>query len=170
MGVTWNGADQLADGDITVEVRTETDGAWSPWNLMPYDADHGPDPGSDEARSARPGTDPVVVGDVDKVQVKAVTSVGKSPTDVKLAVIAPGEAASSAVQEPAIDTAAVDSSEGAGGGAAYGTDRVHRRSRSAWSPTSPGSSRVPNGEPTRASATRGRCTTSRCTPASSTTR
>ena len=130
VGVTWSDTDQLADGDITVEVRTEKDGEWSPWNLMPYDADHGPDPGSDEARGVRPGTDPVVVGDVDKVQVKAVTGVGKSPTDVKLAVIAPGEAASSAVQEPAIDTAGRLVPGGRGRGCGQ-----HRRVESAKPPS-----------------------------------
>jgi hypothetical protein len=119
VGVTWSNTDQLADGDITIEVRTRKDGAWSAWNPMPYDADHAPDPGSQEARNARPGTDAVVVGDVDQVQVKAVTSTGTAPADMKLAVIAPGKAAVSEVQAPAIDTARIEQSEGAPGQPSY---------------------------------------------------
>ena len=41
---------------------------------VPYDPDHGPDPGSAEARHARPGTDAVLVGRVDDVQVRIVRS------------------------------------------------------------------------------------------------
>ena len=111
----------MADGELTVEVRTQADGVWSPWNPMPYDVDHGPDPGSDEGESVRPGTDPVVVGDVDLVQVKAETSAGEAPAGMVLAVVGPGEAASSTLEEPAIDTARIDQSEGVGAGAAYGT-------------------------------------------------
>ena len=72
VGVTWSKDSEVADGDLSIKVRTQKDGRWSAWSDVPYDADHGPDPGSAEADGVRPGTDAVVVGDVDNVQVKAV--------------------------------------------------------------------------------------------------
>ena len=44
-----------------------------------YHADHGPDPGSAEARHARPGTDALLVGDVDEVQVRVASSTERRP-------------------------------------------------------------------------------------------
>ena len=104
VGVTWSPAEEYADGQIEVTVRTRTDNAWSAWSVAPYDAEHGPDPGSDEALHARPGTDPVVVGAVDQVQVRVATEAGV-PEDVRLAVIEPGTPSATEVEQPAIDTA-----------------------------------------------------------------
>ncbi len=106
VGVTWDHRDRVAEDDITVSVRSLQDGAWSQWQELPYDADHGPDPGSDEARHARNGTDPVVVGAVDDVQVKAVTADGRPlPDGMSLAVVDPGATVAARREEPAIDTA-----------------------------------------------------------------
>ncbi|WP_109508177.1 FG-GAP-like repeat-containing protein [Nocardioides speluncae] len=102
VGVTWSPEAKHADGEVTVEVRTRKDGAWSDWSTLPYHAEHAPDPDSPEAAHARPGTDPVVVGDVDDVQVRATAS-GGVPADLKLAVIDPG-ASDQQVEAPAIDT------------------------------------------------------------------
>lgn len=82
VGLTWAPGTQIPDGDLTVKVRTETAGVWSPWMVVPYDADHGPDPGSAEAADQRPGTDAVIVGDVDSVQVTAVSADGTMPADL----------------------------------------------------------------------------------------
>src|SRR5215213_1085515 len=77
VGVTWASGAELDEDEITVSVRTKADGTWSAWQEMAYDIEHGPDPGTSEAaRAARPGTDAVVVGDVDEVQVKAATVTG----------------------------------------------------------------------------------------------
>jgi hypothetical protein len=105
VGVTWKHGEVVDDEEITVSVRSLRDGAWSDWEQIEYHDDHAPDPGSEEARRARPGTDPVVVGDVDEVQVKAETATGDVPADMKLAVVDPGEAADPVVETPAIDTA-----------------------------------------------------------------
>ena len=106
VGVTWDAADRLEDDEITVSVRSLEDGAWSDWQDLPYDADHGPDPGSEEAEHSRNGTDAVVVGDVDDVQVKAVTTDGATlPDDMSLVIVDPGETTAVARQQPAIDTA-----------------------------------------------------------------
>ena len=58
---------------------------------MEYHDDHGPDPGSAEAAHSRPGTEPLLVGDVDEVQVRVATDAA-APSDMKLAVIDPGQA------------------------------------------------------------------------------
>ena len=46
---------------------------------LAYDAEHGPDPGSAEAQHARPGTDALLVGNVDQVQVRARRRRRRSP-------------------------------------------------------------------------------------------
>ena len=51
--------------------RSPTTGDWSGWSTLEYHDDHGPDPDSAEGRHARPGTDPLLIGLVDQVQVRA---------------------------------------------------------------------------------------------------
>jgi hypothetical protein len=135
VGVTWDHADQVPEGDIAISVRSLQDGSWSPWQELPYDADHGPDPGSAEARHARNGTEPVVVGDVDDVQVKAVTAGGEPlPDGMSLAVVDPGATAQVRREEPAIDTAQLASAETAtrAGSPADVTPRPQIYSRAQW--------------------------------------
>lgn len=106
VGVTWDHGVDLGGDDITVAVRTQTHGAWSSWQPMHYDTDHEPDPGSAEAeRAARPGTDAVVVGNVDDVQVKATTTTGTAPAGLALAIVDPGEDVDPRFEAPALDTA-----------------------------------------------------------------
>ena len=105
VGVTWKHGAVVDEEDITVSVRSLSDGAWSEWLAIKYDPEEGPSPDSSEGRDARPGTDPIIVGNVDKVQVKAETSTGEVPADMQLAVIDPGATALPVVEEPAIDTA-----------------------------------------------------------------
>lgn len=110
VGVTWTAAEEIAEDDIEVQVRTRTDGVWSEWTTAEYHDEHGPDAGSTEdLASVRPGTDPIVVGDVDEVQMRAETADGTVPADLELAVIDPG--ADTVVKEQAeIDTAQLPSS------------------------------------------------------------
>ena len=106
VGVTWDATDRLEDDEIAVAVRSLKDGVWTQWQELPYDAGHGPDPGSDEAMHSRNGTDALVVGDVDDVQVKAVTSEGVAlPDQMSLSIVDPGETTAVVRQQPAIDTA-----------------------------------------------------------------
>ncbi|CUR59429.1 N-acetylmuramoyl-L-alanine amidase, family 2 [metagenome] len=107
VGVTWSNQSAVGDGELSIKVRTQKDGTWSSWSDVPYDADHGPDPGSAEAAHVRPGTDAVVVGDVDNVQVKASGADGTTPDDMQLAVIDPGTTPTE-VEAPAIDTSLID--------------------------------------------------------------
>ncbi len=111
VGVTWGHGVVVGDDDIALQVRTRTAGAdgdrWSDWQELEYHDEHAPDPGSREARRARPGTDPLLVGDVDEVQVRS-TSRTAPPEDMKLAVIDPGQG-QERTEAPAIDAAELPS-------------------------------------------------------------
>ncbi len=105
VGVTWKHGVRYASSALVVQVRTESHGTWSGWNVLGHDSEDGPDGGSSEVASAdaRPGTDPLVVGNVDQVQMRAETSDGTTPPDLELAVIDPG-AGTMTTAAPAIDT------------------------------------------------------------------
>ena len=105
VGVTWDAAAAVPDDAITVQVRTEKDGTWSEWSDLTYHEEHGPDPDSEEARNARPGTDGTVVGAVDQVQVRVEMTEGELPADLSLAVVDPGVPVATEQEAPAIDTA-----------------------------------------------------------------
>ena len=107
VGLSWGSGVALPQTAIKVAARTRTDGTWSAWHTIPYDPEHGPDPGSAEARHARPGTDPLLVGKVGSVQVRAV-STRPLPADLKLAVISPGQASHTATEHAALDTSTMD--------------------------------------------------------------
>ena len=111
VGVTWGHGQQLEDDQITVLVRTRTDGTWTKWSAIEYHEEHSPDPDSAEGRKARPGTDPLLVGEVDEVQAKAVTKYGEIPDDVTMSVIEPGASKDTDVEEPAIDTSKLDTAK-----------------------------------------------------------
>jgi hypothetical protein len=111
VGVTWDAGTVVADDAITVQVRTVQDGTWSGWSDLTYHEEHGPDPGSDEAQHARPGTDGTIVGDVDQVQVRVEMTDGELPEDLKLAVVDPGIPVATQLEAPAIDTAELDTPE-----------------------------------------------------------
>lgn len=105
VGVTWQHGVDLSEDAISVEVRTQSGGSWSDWQPVSYHDDHGPDladAGENSSRE-RPGTDAIVVGDVDQVQMRALTADGVAPADLRLAVIDPG-AGRTETEKPAIDT------------------------------------------------------------------
>ncbi|MGA9749635.1 MAG: FG-GAP-like repeat-containing protein [Nocardioides sp.] len=108
IGLTWDGADEVDHDSIALEVRTLDAGTWSEWQEMHYDDDHGPDPAS--AETYRAGTDAVVVGNVDDVQVRATSEGAALPSDMRLAIIDPGATVTSTRREqPDIDTATLES-------------------------------------------------------------
>jgi hypothetical protein len=111
IGVTWAHGYDVPQAALRVVARTRTATGWTRWSDVPYDPEHGPDPGSAEARQARPGTEPVLVGKVADVQVRVVSR-RPLPPDMKLAVIAPGRAPQSKEERPAIDTSTMDGNDG----------------------------------------------------------
>jgi hypothetical protein len=103
VGVTWAPGTDVAEQDIALAVRSLSHGQWSGWTAIPYHDDHGPDPGSAEARAQRPGSDAVYVGEVDDVQVRVLTPTGEPPAGMRLALIDPGRETHPVVAAPAID-------------------------------------------------------------------
>lgn len=93
LGVTW-APGTTAEPQVEVRIRSGT--AWSGWRLLETsnDAD------GDEAANARPGTDPLWVGDSNGVEVRLTAtkaSEGRpAPADVKVALIDPESLATDA--------------------------------------------------------------------------
>jgi hypothetical protein len=88
VGATWTGA--MPPG-LDIAVRTHSGGTWSSWTELTLEsADHGPDPGTAEARTARPASRPLIVGNVDLVQMRATSTTGHLPRALQLAVVDPG--------------------------------------------------------------------------------
>jgi hypothetical protein len=106
VGVTWAHDAPVAQGGIAISLRTRQGATWSSWKKVPYHPDEGPDPSSAEGRNARPGTDPIYVGKVDDVQVRAVTNDGVAPTGMKIALVDPGEEKGT-LEGPGIDTGGI---------------------------------------------------------------
>ena len=104
VGVTWGAGQAVPEEQLDLTARTRTGESWSDWMELAYDDDHGPDPDSAEGRKARPGSDVLLVGNVDEVQVRALSADGTVPADMRMAVIDPGEADRTAVEKPALDT------------------------------------------------------------------
>ena len=105
VGVTWKHGVEYAEDHLAVQVRTEKNGTWSDWMDAAYHDEHGPNGGSteEEVRDERPGTDALIIGDVDRVQMRAETTDGTTPPDLRLAVIDPGTGTMTKAA-PAIDT------------------------------------------------------------------
>ncbi len=108
VGVTWEPGTELEEDDIAFEVRTRTGGEWSTWAELEYHDEHAPDPDSAEAADARPGTEPMMLGEVDEVQVRSTERAGALPADMRMAVIDPGTAETTAEERAALDTATLD--------------------------------------------------------------
>ncbi len=183
VGVTWE------HGTAVPRTRSALPGA-HPHRRAPgragssceYHDDHGPDPGSAEARHARPGTDALLVGDVDEVQVRSTSDRRRAAAGPEARGHRPRHSRArrrssspridtndDGVAEPALPRRA-PSGTARDRAAASGDDGRRSRCRPRRSPRSRRSTPAPSGAPTRACATRARCTTSRCTPASCTTR
>ena len=177
VGVTWAHGEELEEDQISLKVRTRDGDTWSDWEDLEYHDEHGPDAGSAEGRAARPGTEPMFVGDVDDVQVEASTDGAALPDDLSLALVDPGSARSSETEAPAEQPAQTGTSSRSCTTAA-GRWRAPTASpcsprRSARRPRpwpSRRSSPAPSGAPTRASATRAPCATAASPAASCTTR
>lgn len=104
IGVTWEPGTSVEEGQIAVQARTRVNGQWSDWEELHYNAEEGPDLGGPDALNARPGTDPLIVGDVDEVQTRVVTARGVETPDLQMAVVDPGTGTGTALEEPTIST------------------------------------------------------------------
>ena len=104
VGVTWDAGADVDEQGTAISVRTRTDDVWSTWTTVPYEQDEGPDAASSEQERSTPGTEPVYVGGVDDVQVKALTPDGAVPAGMRLALVDPGTETAPVTEEPDIDT------------------------------------------------------------------
>ncbi len=68
------------DATSRILVRVREDDGWSNWTPLPV-SEHAPDPGSLEAQGVRFGTEPLITGEADGVQVRIDTPGGISPVD-----------------------------------------------------------------------------------------
>ena len=100
VGVTWAPGEDVEEEDLALRVRTREGGRWSGWRELEFHDEHAPDPGSPEAAGVRPGSEPLLVGEVDEVQVQALTAPGEAPADLTLAVVTPGESAGTVTEVP----------------------------------------------------------------------
>lgn len=95
VGVTWTGP---ADADLIIKARTSDDegatwSAWDPMEVEPLDPD-----------AAEGGTAPLVVGDVDRVEVTVENVTAEDVRDVEVVTIDPGEGvADRAASDPSLD-------------------------------------------------------------------
>ena len=74
------------DETSRILVRVRQDDGWSNWTPLPV-SDHAPDPGSLEAQGVRFGTEPLITGDADGVQVRIDTPGGVSPVDPQVVLM-----------------------------------------------------------------------------------
>ncbi|HSO04605.1 MAG TPA: hypothetical protein VLQ92_09005, partial [Candidatus Limnocylindrales bacterium] len=66
-------ADAAFPAGTSVQVRVKEESGWSRWTTLHFDPEHGPDPGTPEARGARPGSDPLMTVDAKRAQVRIDT-------------------------------------------------------------------------------------------------
>jgi hypothetical protein len=95
VGITWDADAPLGGADL--RVRLLEDGTWSGWSLLEHEPDHAPDAGSAEAVGTTAGTEPLLIGDVERVQVQ-VTATRSTPRGLTLAIIDPGSSTAARTQ------------------------------------------------------------------------
>jgi len=112
VGLSW---DTPPPEGSMVKVRVREQAGWTPWMEIPFSADHGPDPDTTEGHGARSGTDPMLTGESDAVQVWVQTPDGQAPAntevhlvdtdDVDVQPVAPSQAAAAPGMPPIVTRA-----------------------------------------------------------------
>ena len=97
VGVTWPHGD-LTAGD-RVEIRERANGAWGGWATLEAEDDHGPDPGTAEAKRARGGTEPFITT-ADAVQVRVLGQHRSAGASARLDVVDPRSSAADHASAP----------------------------------------------------------------------
>jgi hypothetical protein len=83
LGVTWKAG---ATADLDVLARTHGKDGWTAWTTL----DITDTPSTGEARHARPGTEPLWVGDSDGYQVRVDVRRGRLPAGLRVDLVDPG--------------------------------------------------------------------------------
>ncbi|HQR80137.1 MAG TPA: N-acetylmuramoyl-L-alanine amidase [Actinomycetota bacterium] len=100
VGLSW---DQAPPPGSVVKVRVREQSGWTSWLQIPFAADHGPDPASAEAQGALAGTDPMLTGTSDAVQVWVQTPDGQAPPNTQVHLVDTDDVD---IQQPALSQAA----------------------------------------------------------------
>jgi hypothetical protein len=88
--LTWTGDDRPSDVTLLIRTRERGGDQWSVWIEL-HDDGHGPDPETPEAHTARHGTDVVIAGESDAIEVRVESPDGDLPDDLRVELIDPGE-------------------------------------------------------------------------------
>ncbi len=83
LGVTWK---SRRTADVAVQVRTHGRTGWTAWTGL----DINDTPSTKEARRARPGTEPLWVGEADGYQVRVDVRRGRLPQGLRVDLVDPG--------------------------------------------------------------------------------
>ena len=86
-GLVSVSADEPLDPASVVVVRVREGDRWSEWYELPVNPEHGPDPSSQEAQQARFGTEPLLTGRADGVQVRIDTPDGTVPATTSVVLL-----------------------------------------------------------------------------------
>ena len=97
IGLTWSSKASVASmAGFSASVRIRPAGqAWGAWEPLSV-SDIGPDLGSVDQRQGRDGTEPLVTGPSDGVQVRVDTATGLAPSDLRLELVDPGTSSADA--------------------------------------------------------------------------
>ena len=79
VGVTWQGA---IDATSTFQVRIREVGNWTTWQELVWSEDHSAE--ASEEQGARFGTDPLITGKSDAIEVRLLNSTGELPQDLRV--------------------------------------------------------------------------------------
>ena len=86
-GLTFSGARPVG---LLIEARTHTPAGWGAWHVLETLGDSGPDPDSAEADRAVEGTEPLVAPGSDGIEVRALSSTGQAPPDLRARLVEGG--------------------------------------------------------------------------------
>jgi hypothetical protein len=95
LGVTWSR--HSAAADLAVTARAHGEHGWSAWTAL----DTQDSPAAGEGSTARPGTEPLWVGDSDGYQVRVDVRRGVLPAGLRVDLVDPGSSAADATPGPA---------------------------------------------------------------------
>ncbi len=84
VGLSW---DTPPPAGSLVKVRVRQGDGWTAWLPIPWHDDHGPDTDTAEAQQVRQGTDPMLTGESDAVQVWVQTPDGQAPANAQVHLV-----------------------------------------------------------------------------------
>ena len=84
VGVTWSGT---VSEETTFQVRIREEGTWTQWYSLNHHGDHEADEGSAEEALVLGGTDPLLTGPSDAIEVQMLSNSPSVPADLKISLI-----------------------------------------------------------------------------------